>query len=61
MDEPGIETVTAFASCHGPGGLTPVEPARMAVLATSIADAAAELPRGAENFEEPMPIFRVGG
>ena len=61
MNEPGIETVTAFAACHGLGGLTPAEPARMAVLATTIADAAAGLPRGTDIFEEPMPILRVGG
>lgn len=61
MTEPDLEEMRAFAARHGLAGLTPEQLARMAVLARTVAETAAGLPRVTDKFEEPMPVFRVRG
>ncbi|MDN3566659.1 hypothetical protein ACFQY5_31900 [Paeniroseomonas aquatica] len=61
MTEPSPEEIAAFAARHGLAALTPAQLARMAVLARTVAEAAAGLSRVTDKFVEPMPVFRVRG
>ena len=53
------EEITAFAARCGLKDLTPDMLDRMRVIADSVAEASAAIPRMPRKDDEPAPIFRV--
>jgi hypothetical protein len=53
------EQMACYAALHGLANATPEEMERMAMLATKVAQVAADVPRMPSKGSEPASIFKV--